>query len=86
MSKVSEIGWKFDNSYKLLPELFFSEIEPNPVEAAKLVVLNESLAEELGLNVEVLKGSDGLNVLAGNTIPEGGSGIAQAYADRKSVV
>lgn len=80
MSKVSKIGWKFDNSYESLPELFFSKIEPNPVEAAKLIIFNESVGEELGLNVEALKGSDGLNVLAGNTVPEGGSGIAQAYA------
>ncbi|UAL48063.1 YdiU family protein [Sutcliffiella horikoshii] len=77
---VNEIGWNFANSYESLPELFFSEIEPNPVEVPKLIVLNESVAEELGLNVEGLKGSDGLNVFAGNTVPEGGSGIAQAYA------
>ncbi|WP_404448310.1 YdiU family protein [Sutcliffiella horikoshii] len=80
MSKVSKIGWKFDNSYESLPELFFSNMEPNPVEAPKLIVFNESVVEELGLRVDALKASDGLNVFAGNTIPEGGSGIAQAYA------
>nr|WP_226683086.1 YdiU family protein [Sutcliffiella horikoshii] len=80
MSKVSEMGWKFDNSYESLPELFFSKIEPNPVETPKLIVLNESVAEELGLSADALRGADGIRILAGNKVPEGGSGIAQAYA------
>jgi uncharacterized protein YdiU (UPF0061 family) len=80
MNTTNEIGWKFDNSYESLPELFFSEIKTNPVEAAELIVLNESVANELGLSVEALKEGSGVEVFAGNKVPDGGSGIAQAYA------
>ncbi len=80
MTNTNEIGWKFDNSYESLPELFFSEIKPNPVESPNLIVLNESVAENLGLNVEALSGDSGVATFAGNVVPEGGSGIAQAYA------
>ncbi|TYS67623.1 YdiU family protein [Sutcliffiella horikoshii] len=80
MTIFNNIGWKFDNSYESLPELFFSKIKPNPVEAPKLVVLNEKVASELGLRAEALQEGIGLSILAGNTVPEGGSGIAQAYA------
>ncbi|MCG1023521.1 protein adenylyltransferase SelO [Sutcliffiella horikoshii] len=80
MKTTNEIGWNFDNSYESLPELFFSEIKTNPVESAKLVVLNESVANDLGLSAEALKEGSGVEVLAGNKVPDGGSGIAQAYA------
>lgn len=77
---TQETGWNLENSYANLPDKFYSTINPNPVEAPKLVVLNESLTKELGLNVEALKGEDALNVFAGNKVPEGGSSLAQAYA------
>ncbi|MFD1356878.1 YdiU family protein [Fictibacillus halophilus] len=73
-------GWNLENSYASLPEKFYSTINPNPVQAPKLVVLNESLAKDLGLNVEALQGEDALQVFAGNKVPEGGSSLAQAYA------
>lgn len=77
---TKETGWNLENSYASLPDKFYSTINPNPVEAPKLVVLNEPLAKELGLNVESLQGEDALKVFAGNKVPEGGSSIAQAYA------
>ncbi|MFE1245148.1 YdiU family protein [Fictibacillus sp. NPDC058756] len=77
---TKESGWNLENSYASLPEKFYSTINPNPVEAPKLVVLNETLAKELGLDVESLQGEDALNVFAGNKVPEGGSSLAQAYA------
>ncbi|CAG9620252.1 protein adenylyltransferase SelO [Sutcliffiella rhizosphaerae] len=74
------IDWNFDNSYEKLPSLFFSKVEPNEVESPSLVVLNEDLAEKLGLNANVLKSEEGIQILAGNALPNKGSGIAQAYA------
>lgn len=75
-----EIGWNFDNSYARLPKMFFSSINPTPVKSPELVILNDPLAESLGLNPEALKGEDGTAVFAGNEIPEGAEPIAQAYA------
>jgi serine/tyrosine/threonine adenylyltransferase len=73
-------NWIFDNSYTRLPELFFSKVNPTPVSSPTLVIFNDSLAASLGLTTQELKNNAGVEVFAGNKIPEGASPIAQAYA------
>jgi uncharacterized protein YdiU (UPF0061 family) len=80
MTKRNETGWNLDNSYARLPKSFFSNLNPNPVNSPKLIILNEPLSTSLGLNVQSLKSEDGVEVFAGNRIPEGASPLAQAYA------
>ena len=80
MIKQNEIGWNFDNSYRRLPDMFFTDIEPNPVSKPELIILNEPLAISLGLSIDSLKTKEGIEVLGGNNIPEGTKGLAQAYA------
>ena len=46
----------------------------------RLLVLNESLADELGLEVDWLRSPEGLGLLTGTRIPEGATPVAQAYA------
>jgi uncharacterized protein YdiU (UPF0061 family) len=46
----------------------------------RLLVLNESLAIELGLDPASLRSFDGLRLLVGNLVPSGASPVAQAYA------
>jgi uncharacterized protein YdiU (UPF0061 family) len=46
----------------------------------RLLVLNEPLAAELGLDVDVLRSPEGVRLLVGNLVPEGASPVAQAYA------
>lgn len=46
----------------------------------KLIILNYPLAKSLGLNVLELQSNDGIEVFAGNQIPEGALPLAQAYA------
>ncbi|WP_251028920.1 YdiU family protein [Bacillus sp. ISL-18] len=77
---MTKIGWNFDNSYSRLPNSFFTSQNPSPVNSPKLVVLNELLAEELGLDVLGLQSEDGTAVFAGNEIPDGAAPLAQAYA------
>ena len=77
---TKEIGWNFDNSYASLSKLFFTSTNPTPVSSPKLIIFNESLAKSLGLNGKKLQGKDGIDVFAGNVIPEGASPLAQAYA------
>jgi serine/tyrosine/threonine adenylyltransferase len=72
-------GWNFDNSYSRLPKKFFTSHNPTPVDSPALVILNAPLAESLGLTEEVLKDKDGVEVFAGNVIPEGAVPLAQAY-------
>lgn len=80
MTESKAFGWHFDNSYTRLPEPFFAETNPEEAPSPELVVFNHPLAESLGLNEELLQGKEGVDILAGNKIPEGAAPIAQAYA------
>ena len=73
-------GWNLENSYAHLPTIFFASLNPTPVRSPNLVILNNLLAESLGLNVEELQSKEGVAVFAGNQIPEGSMPLAQAYA------
>lgn len=75
-----ETGFNFENTYVNLPEMFFTKKGPSHVKAPSLVKLNNSLAKELGLNIDALKSSDGVAILSGNKIPEGSIPLAQAYS------
>src|SRR3954447_5016940 len=46
----------------------------------RLLVLNEPLAAELGLDVDWLRGPDGVRFLVGNDVPGSAHPVAQAYA------
>lgn len=80
IQKEKEAGWNLDNSYAHLPEIFFTKMDPNPVDAPELIILNDSLAISLGLNPDTLKDEKGIAVFAGNGIPKGALPLAQAYA------
>lgn len=75
-----ETGWNLDNSYSHLPTLFFTKVNPTPVPEPKLIMFNDKLAKFLGLNPYSLKSEYGVDIFAGNEIPEGGEPLAQAYA------
>lgn len=76
----TEAGWNLDNSYACLPASFYTKQNPAPVRAPKLMVFNETLAESLGLNPQMLKSEEGTAVFAGNQLPQGAAPLAQAYA------
>ncbi|MEY3896491.1 MAG: hypothetical protein RLZZ214_2011 [Verrucomicrobiota bacterium] len=69
-------GWRLENSYASLPQVFHFAIAPVPVRAPRLVVLNHPLAESLGLAADLLDEA----IFAGNALPPGASPLAQAYA------
>ena len=73
------VGWRFDNSYARLPDLLFTCERPLPVRHAGLTVLNENLAEILGLDASLLR-VEGPAIFAGNALPAGAEPLAQAYA------
>ena len=54
--------------------------QAEPVADPSLVILNEELVSELGLDVEALRSPAGLSILAGNDAPAGVTTVAQAYA------
>jgi uncharacterized protein YdiU (UPF0061 family) len=62
-----------------LPELarpWRAEEPPDP----RLLLLNEPLATELGLDAAALRSADGVRLLAGVSLPVGATPVAQAYA------
>src|SRR5215207_5145529 len=74
------VHFRFDNSYARLPDRFFARLPPTPVSAPKLIKLNRRLAADLGLDAEWLVSPEGVQVLAGNRLPEGAEPTAMAYA------
>ena len=70
----------FDNSYARLPDRFFARLPPTPVAEPRLIQLNEGLALHLGLSPERLKTTEGIEILAGNLVPDGAEPLAMAYA------
>ncbi|MFE5839358.1 YdiU family protein [Arthrobacter sp. NPDC056493] len=50
------------------------------VPAPRLLVLNEPLAAELGLDPDFLRSPEGLPLLIGNAVPDGATPVAQAYS------
>jgi uncharacterized protein YdiU (UPF0061 family) len=76
---IAAAGWRFNNSYARLPETLFAASQPAPVRSPAVVVVNEPLAADLGLDPTILR-VHGAGVFAGNEIPPGAEPIAQAYA------
>ena len=74
------IKWNFDNSYSKLPKAFKEIVKPVSVLKPELVILNENLAKELGLDFSKIEKNELSALFAGNILPEGTSSIAQAYA------
>ncbi len=74
------IGWHFDNTYAKLSDTFKETIKPVPVKNPKLVILNEELANELGLDFSKVDKEKLSKIFSGNTLPVGSDTIAQAYA------
>ena len=74
------IGWRFDNTYSQLPEIFFASAKPSTVSAPRLVILNHRLADELGLDLTRLSMEAVSMLFSGQDLPSGSQPIAQAYA------
>lgn len=80
MSLAPTSGLTLEDSFaRELPEMALrwkAETAPAP----ELLVLNEPLAVELGLEPEQLRTPEGLRLLVGNSLPEDANPVAQAYA------
>jgi serine/tyrosine/threonine adenylyltransferase len=76
----SAAGWRFENTYARLPEVFHSPAVPARVKEPRLAILNQRLATELGLDFSGLSSEAIAEIFAGQHPPEGTQPIAQAYA------
>ncbi|WP_104150935.1 protein adenylyltransferase SelO [Mycobacterium intracellulare] len=68
-----------DRFFRELPEMAVRwQAETFP--ELRLLVLNDRLAEQLGLDAAWLRSDEGLGFLSGNLVPDGAAPVAQAYA------
>ncbi len=70
----------FDNSYARLPEGFFVRQNPVAVDRPALIKLNDRVAKLIGLDQTFLNSQEGIDLLAGNSVPEKADPLAMAYA------
>ncbi len=73
---VVRLGHRFASE---LPELALAW-QGAPAPDPRLLVLNEPLARDLGLDPELLRSEQGLDLLLGTAVPEGATPVAQGYA------
>ncbi len=78
---MKNIGWNFDNSYTLLPKQLISKVLPTTVKNPNIIIINHSLAQQLGLNFSSLNNNQLARLFTGNDYcQKGANPIAQAYA------
>jgi serine/tyrosine/threonine adenylyltransferase len=70
------LGNRFATEFPELAVRWKAESTPHP----RLLVLNEPLAAELGLDADRLRSADGLGLLTGTRVPDGAEPVAQGYA------
>ena len=76
---MKNIGFKFENTYAKLPEILATKLVPVPVKKPKLIIFNNRLAKDLGLDVNSVTEDDLTNLFSGNKLPSGSEPLAQAY-------
>jgi serine/tyrosine/threonine adenylyltransferase len=77
---MTESGFHLESTYAELPAVFFSKLSPTPVSQPELVIFNEKLADEIGLDLSGMSEEERTKLLSGNLVPEGIEPLAQAYA------
>ncbi|RDH74573.1 YdiU family protein [Mycolicibacterium moriokaense] len=80
MSVAPDTAVSLDNRFaRELPEIAV-RWQADAAPAPRLLVLNEPLAAELGLDPQWLRGRDGVALLVGTHVPDGAEPVAQGYA------
>jgi serine/tyrosine/threonine adenylyltransferase len=79
-AEEKEAGWKLDNTYARLPSIFAMPATPAHVREQKLTILNERLADGLGLNLRAMRPQSVTALFAGQGLSAQWRPIAQAYA------
>jgi uncharacterized protein YdiU (UPF0061 family) len=73
---IAALGDRFASELAELAVPWRAVEAPDP----RLLVLNDQLAVELGLDPEVLRGPAGIGLLTGTAVPSGANPVAQAYS------
>ena len=78
--RTTVAAFRFDNSFARELQGFYVARRPAVVPMPRLLFLNDSLAEDLGLDVASLDAAASAAIFSGNTLPDGAEPLAQAYA------
>ncbi len=70
----------FQNTYTSLPEILFTRTKPTAVRQPSLISINNDLARKLGIDLDWLYSTNGIETLAGNHVAKGSEPISTAYA------
>jgi uncharacterized protein YdiU (UPF0061 family) len=73
-------AFAFSNTYARLPGQFHAHVAPTPVSQPRLLLFNEALAAELGIERAGADAQALADVFAGNRIPDGAEPISAVYA------
>jgi uncharacterized protein YdiU (UPF0061 family) len=77
---MTDFIFQLESTYAELPQVLFSKLSPTPVRQPEVVIFNEKLADEIGLNLKGMSKEVRTDLFAGNFVPEGTEPFAQAYA------
>jgi uncharacterized protein YdiU (UPF0061 family) len=80
MNNMSRLKIGLEPTYTTLPASLFSKLSPTPVSEPKLIIYNQNLADELGLDLGNISEKERAHFLSGNQVPEEITPFAQAYA------
>ena len=62
---LSDSGWNLQSSYTQISDKLFSELKPDAVTNPSTVIVNNELAEKLGLNLKSISEEDLSNLFSG---------------------
>lgn len=76
-----KIHWNLENTYRRLPKRLYSKAIASIFPKPELVIFNDALAEELGIDKAMAELSEEQKaaLFSGNVFPEGAEPISQAY-------
>ncbi|MCE2882576.1 MAG: YdiU family protein [Planctomycetaceae bacterium] len=77
---IDTAGWNLHATYASLPDAFWERAEPARFPEPRLVIANETLARDLGLDLSRVASDELEAFTTGQRLPVGAMPIAQAYA------
>jgi uncharacterized protein YdiU (UPF0061 family) len=77
---MTEFSFQLESTYAELPAVFFSKLSPTPVSNPELVIFNDKLGDEIGLDLSGMTEEERTKLLSGNLVPDETEPLAQAYA------
>ena len=76
----NDFGFRFECSYLSLPKCFYAQMNPMPIMSPEMVIFNDVLAKDLGLDFSELSTAKKTALFSGNARLERGAYFAQAYS------